>query len=240
MACPHCHGPRDPARIAGNFLCTACVDRAADALGWPVAVATELDAAGLATKLLAVHEDWTQCVDVGTRCRAYVDDIAFRVLPGEPGEAFLQPLAVSEPLGTQTKPGPEDTEKYWELVHVAFRVDIEELQFSEIIRMDYESGTTLLPFGQLRQMDEGFLAEVVSNQGLPVDDWPLDLEYFQSYEWQPPNQKTPYWHTFIVGAGPAAARLVAGMRWGRACLDPLKLTWETFIFLGPMPDRPPG
>lgn len=238
--CPHCKGQREPGLAPGNFLCLACVEQATDAQGWPVSMATDLDADGLPTEIIAIHGDWTRCMDVGNRHRAYVDDTAFLVLTGEPGQAFLQPLAVPEPPGIETRPGPEDMEKYWELVHVAFNVDVQELKDGDTIYIDYETGKPYRVHGQLRPINNGFHIEMVSNEFLPADDWPLEVEYLEDYGWSPPNKSNPNWHMFVTESSLATAMLLGGLRWGRACEDPFELGWISDRVSGPTAGSPPG
>ncbi|MEO8222878.1 MAG: hypothetical protein ABI563_19100 [Specibacter sp.] len=235
--CPHCHGPREPRLIPGNYLCASCADRATDALGWAVSIVTEAGDDGLPTVLFAVHEDWTQCDDVGDRRRAYVDDVAYLALPGELGEAYLQPLAVAEPFGSDTLPGPRDKEKFWELVHVALGDDVQWLKEGDFLFLDYDTGKPHRVYGQLRPMNGGFHIEVVSNEYLHADDWPLNVEYLEDYSWSPPDTEHPNWHKFVVGSALATSLLIGGMRWGRGCSNPLALGWEANRF--PMEDEEP-
>ncbi|WP_133159045.1 TY-Chap domain-containing protein [Arthrobacter glacialis] len=229
--CPHCHGPRESRLIPGNYLCADCTDRATDALGWAVSIVTEANDDGLPTVLFAVHEDWTRCDDVGTRRRAYVDDVAYLALPGELGEAYLQPLPVAEPPGTETLPGPADMEKFWELVHVALAEDVRWLKDDDFLLVDYNTGDPdYTVYGQLRPKDDGYHLEVVSNQYMPADDWPLDVGYLQQAGWTPPDAEAPNWHRFQRGAGKATAALLAGLRYGRDCTNPLELGWESATF----------
>lgn len=229
-ACPHCAGPRDPHLIPGNYLCADCSSRATDALGWPISVVTEAGADGLPSDVFAVHGDWTRCDDVGDRRRAYVDDVAYLVLPAELGEAFLQPLPFAEPLGSETQPGLGDTEKFWELVHVALTDDVQWLKADDFIYLDYMSAKPYCVYGQLSPQNDGFHVEVVSNHYLPADDWPLDVEYLQHCGWSRPDAENPNWHIFVVGSALAAATLIGGMRWGRACVNPLELGWDSDTF----------
>ncbi|MHA7306069.1 TY-Chap domain-containing protein [Arthrobacter sp. TMN-49] len=230
-ACPHCHGPRDARLIPGNYLCADCSDRATDALGWQVSIVTEAGDDGLPTVLLAVHEDWTQCDDVGSRRRAYVDDIAFLALTGELGEAYLQPLPLAEPPGTETTPGPGDTEKFWELVHVALTEDVRWLKDDDFLLVEYNTGDPgYAVYGQLTPRDDGYHLEVVSNQYLPADDWPLDVGYLQQAAWTTPDAEAPNWHRFVRGPAQATASLLAGLRYGRDCVNPLQLGWESATF----------
>ena len=217
--------------IPGNYLCPSCAERATDALGWPVSIVTEADDAGLPTVVFAVHEDWTRCEDVGTRRRAYVDDVAFLVLPGELGESYLQPLAAAEAPGSETLPGPDDTEKCWELVHEALAEDVRWLKDDDFLLLEYTTGDPdYTVYGQLTPRAGGYHLEVVSNQYLPADDWPLDAGYLQQAGWTPPNDGEPNWHRFQRGPDQAADALLAGLRYGRNCSNPLELGWESATF----------
>ena len=107
---------------------------------------------------------------MGARRRAYVDDVAFLALPGELGEAYLQPLAVAEPPGSETMPGPDDTEKCWELVHEALAEDVRWLKDDDFLLLEYTTGDPdYTVYGQLTPKAGGFHLEVVSNQYLPAD-----------------------------------------------------------------------
>lgn len=239
-ACPHCAGERATHLAPRNYLCPDCQGRATDVLGWTVRLFNEVKTAGDVTTPAgneARHADGSPCIEVAERSIAYVDGIAFRVVEGRSGGVFLTPLLSTEPPAAEVDPGTDDLERLWLLKSVELADEIQWLKEGDFLSVDYDTGDpdyTL--YGQLAPEESIFHCEVVSNQFMPADDWPLDADYLQQEGWLPPDEDTPNWFRLHTGTESAASGLLLAMRHGRGCEDPRRIMWSPATFPGQLDD----
>lgn len=233
-ACPHCSGERDPHLVPRNYLCGQCLARATDVLGWTVSLLDGLDIAdGMVapTGVVAQHENGSGCGEVTTRKRAYVDGISYLVTAGRFGGVFLQPLPSGDPPAAEVDPGKDDLEMYWALISTAMADEIHWLKDGDFLTINYETGDPdYALYGQLAPEEDGFHIEVVSNQFMPADDWPLDAEYLQQAGWSPPDEETPNWSLVQNRSEAASDALLLALRHGRGCVDPRRFDWRPAMF----------
>lgn len=233
-ACPHCSGVRPSHLVPRNYLCGDCQGRATDVLGWTVRFFNGFEARdGVmnATGVAAEHSDDSLCVEVTERSRAYVDGTAYRVIEGRFGGVFLQPLPSSDPPAAEAEPGSGDLEMMWAALATGLAEEIQWLKDGDFLSVDYETGDpTYILYGQIAPEEGGFYAEVVSNQFMPADDWPLDAGYLQQAGWLPPEEDAPNWFRSFTGAEAVAEGFLAAMRHGRGCTDPRRFSWDPAMF----------
>lgn len=233
-ACPHCAGEREPHLVPRNFLCRACQERATDVLGWNVRLSNGMRAEGGAINPvghLARHADGSTCREVQERAVAYVDGKAYAVVEGRMGGVFLTPLGSTAPQAPEVEPGGECMERLWQVLSESLADDVRWLKDGDFLSVNYDSGDPNYSiYGQLAPEDGAYHCEVVSNDFMPADDWPLDAEYLQQSGWMAPDDDTPNWFRVHTGADLAAERLLLAMRYGRGCEDARRLDWEPARF----------
>lgn len=233
-ACPHCSSEREPHLVPRNYLCGECAARTTDVLGWTVSLFDGLKVAdGMVTPtgVVAKHQNGSRCDEVTARKRAYVDGISYRVTEGRFGGIFLQPLPSADPPAAEADPGTDDLEMYWTLISTAMADEIRWLKDGDFLTINYATGDPgYALYGQLAPEDDGFHIEVVSNQFMPADDWPLDAGYLQQAGWLPPNDESPNWSLVQRGSEAAADALLLALRHGRGCLDPRRFNLSPATF----------
>lgn len=239
-ACPHCAQEIPSVLAARKYLCSDCQGRATDVCGWTVILFNSFSStAGVVspTGVAAKHDDGTPCTEVTERARAYVDGTAYRVVEGRFGGAFLQLLPSSDPPVDEAEPAAAELERYWPLLSAALAEEIQWLKDGDFLALDYETGDPAYAlYGQLAPEDGTFHCEVVSNEFMPADDWPLDVGFLQQAGWHAPEEDNPNWFQAIGGAESAAAGIIAAMRHGRGCIDPRRFSWSPATFPGDIED----
>lgn len=82
-----------------------------------------------------------------------------------------------------------------------------------------------------------FQCEIVSEEFLPSDKWPIFPENLADRGWSAPDAEVPNWHKVRVPHKDAGHTILEGLRHGRSCRDATELRWHTGQFLGgPEPD----
>ena len=128
-------------------------------------------------------------------------------------------------------------DRLWRLQADALSDDVQWLKDGDFFTVNYLSGDPdYAVYGQLAPEEGGFHCEVVSNQFMAADDWPLDAGYLHQSGWHPPDEETPNWFRVVVGAEPAAEQLLLALRHGRGCDDARRLQWEPASFPGQADD----
>ncbi|WP_449372002.1 TY-Chap domain-containing protein [Arthrobacter psychrolactophilus] len=190
------------------------------------------DRAMMPTGIVALHQNGSVCNEVTTRRRVYVDGISYLVTEGRFGGVSIQPPPSADPPAAEVDPGADDLEMYWTLISTAMADEIRWLKDGDFLTINYETGDPdYALYGQLAPEEESFHIEVVSNQFMPADDWPLDAEYLQQADWSPPDEECPNWSLVQNGAEAAADSLLLALRHGRGCLDPRRFDWHPAMFL---------
>lgn len=95
----------------------------------------------------------------------------------------------------------------------------------------------LQPYAQASPSADGVWCEIVSEEFLPADLWPIGAANLSRDGWSPPDDEVPNWHKQGVPPIEAGHHILEGLRYGRCCDDPTRLRWHTGVFLGgPGPD----
>lgn len=239
-ACPHCAGERPEHLVPRNYLCGSCQERAADVLGLTVHLFNDLDTLdGVISPAGngATHEDGSRCREVEKRSVAYVDGVAYDVVEGRFGGVFLAPASSNPPPASEVNPGSGCMDLLWKVQAESLADDVRWLKDGDFVTVNYSTGDPgYAIYGQLAPEEDGFHCEVVSNQFMPADDWPLDANYLEQSGWLPPDDETPNWFHVLAGAEHSAEQLLLALRFGRGCDDARRLHWRPAMFPGQRED----
>jgi hypothetical protein len=106
------------------------------------------------------------------------------------------------------------------------------LKDDDFVSIEYGNGTEehCAPYVQATPSDTGLTLELVSEQFLPTDVWPLNPDFLVSVGWHEPSDKDPNWHVTDVPRESAAKKLLDGLRLGRGCQDAALLRWHMAVF----------
>lgn len=95
----------------------------------------------------------------------------------------------------------------------------------------------LTPYAQAVPDADGVWCEIVSEQFLPAEQWPISTGYLAGNGWSAPTDDFPNWHKDGVLHEAAGHEILDGLGGGRHCADPAKFRWHTGQFpAGPGPD----
>lgn len=78
------------------------------------------------------------------------------------------------------------------------------------------------PYAQASPSTDGVWCEIVAEEFLPPDHWPIDTDYLVSNGWSAPDEEVPNWH-MCVPPFEAGHKLLEGLKHGRLCRDPQKV-----------------
>lgn len=93
------------------------------------------------------------------------------------------------------------------------------------------------PYAQATPSADGVWCEIVSEEFLPADQWPISAEYLARNGWSPPDNEVPNWHKQGIPPAEAGHQILEGLKYGRCCDDPTNVRWHTGDFPGgPGPD----
>ncbi|MGM0930080.1 MAG: TY-Chap domain-containing protein [Actinomycetota bacterium] len=131
----------------------------------------------------------------------------------EDGELFAEP-------GTRTG---------WGQVVGLIAEEIRWLKDGDFVMIEYGESTddAIAPYAQVALDEEGYWCEIVSNDYLPGDTWPLHGDVLKEAGWNAPDAHCPNWHSLRTGSQTTAVAVLAGLREGRGCADVRLLSWHT-------------
>ena len=96
---------------------------------------------------------------------------------------------------------------------------LSELRWGHFAIFDYVDSTrAAAPYAQVAFGVDGYYCEVVSEEYLPVDLWPLEHETLLAAGWRAPDGATlNWWMSGVTDPGVAATLLASALSEGRAC-----------------------
>ncbi|WP_432396473.1 TY-Chap domain-containing protein [Pseudarthrobacter sp. L19] len=95
----------------------------------------------------------------------------------------------------------------------------------------------LTPYAQAVPDADGVWSEIVSEQFLPAEQWPINTGYLAGNGWSAPTKTFPNWHKDGISPVDAGHEILDGLSGGWGCDDPAKFRWHTGQFpAGPGPD----
>ncbi|MDQ0863763.1 DUF6221 family protein [Arthrobacter globiformis] len=112
------------------------------------------------------------------------------------------------------------------------------LKDDDFLSIAYNDGTSqdCAPYAQATPDDSGLSLELVSEQFLSAEVWPLNPGFLLAAGWKAPSDENPNWHMVDVPRESAAKKLLDGLRLGRECQDAEQLRWHLAVF-APQVDR---
>jgi hypothetical protein len=147
----------------------------------------------------------------------------FRLRPPTPGTAprAVQPGMASPAVGTTAA----DDAK-WEEVAAQLAARLATLAPGASLGLDYRDPRPRRPYAQATANADGFVCRIVSAHHLPHSIWPIDEAALVEANWSPPNETTHQWTRQAADTDQAAHLLLFGLRDGRACPHPHRVTWS--------------
>jgi hypothetical protein len=135
---------------------------------------------------------------------------------------------LSGPAGVD-QPGPPASppadESAWDELVAEVAEALANLRPNQFVILEYHPGGEPEPYAQAAYEMGGYHCELVSEECLPADLWPIDDVAIRRQGWTAPDSDTPNWWTRAATAEQAAHHLVDGLRHGRRCPDPAAYTW---------------
>lgn len=119
-------------------------------------------------------------------------------------------------------------ETAWDASHESLLEDIQWLKDGDFAAIEYRADTAngLSPYAQVAREDDRYWCEIVSEEFLPVEAWPLHESILREAGWSPPDADCPNWYSERSGALGATAAVLYGLRYGRECSEPDRLEWH--------------
>lgn len=108
------------------------------------------------------------------------------------------------------------------------------MPWNSFLSIDYgdESDGPRRPYAQANPSADGVWCEIVSEEFLPADEWPIETDYLLRNGWCAPDEEVPNWHKQGVPPLEAGHQLLEGLARGRFCHDPQKVRWHSGDFPG--------
>lgn len=108
------------------------------------------------------------------------------------------------------------------------------MPWNSILSIDYRDDAEgpHAPYVQASHRVDGAWCEIVSEQSLPADQWPIDTGYLLGNGWSSPDEEVPYWHKQAIPPLEAGHQILEGLKYGRRCDDPKKVRWHSRDFPG--------
>jgi hypothetical protein len=86
------------------------------------------------------------------------------------------------------------------------------------------------PYAQITPGPDGAWCEIVSEEFLQPDDWPIHTERLLQTGWSKPDAEVPNWFREGVALEDAGHVTLGGLREGRSCYEADELRWHTGSF----------
>jgi hypothetical protein len=86
------------------------------------------------------------------------------------------------------------------------------------------------PYAQVTPGPDGAWCEIVSEEFLQPDDWPIYPVHLLEHGWSKPDVEVPNWYKEAVPLEDAGHVTLEGLRNGRSCYDADELRWHTGSF----------
>jgi hypothetical protein len=86
------------------------------------------------------------------------------------------------------------------------------------------------PYAQITPGPDGAWCEIVSEQFLQPEDWPIYPEHLLEHGWSKPDAEIPNWYKEAVPLDDAGHVTLEGLREGRSCYEADELRWHTGSF----------
>ena len=113
------------------------------------------------------------------------------------------------------------------------------MPWNSFLSIDYgdEGDGSNRPYAQANPSADGVWCEIVSEEFLSADQWPINTDYLVRNGWSAPDEEIPNWHKQGVPPLEAGHQILEALAYGRNCHDPQKVRWHSGEFPGgPGPD----
>jgi hypothetical protein len=113
------------------------------------------------------------------------------------------------------------------------------MPWNSFLSVDYgdESDGPNRPYAQASPSADGVWCEIVSEEFLTSDQWPINTDYLARNGWSAPDEEVPNWHKQGIPSLEAGHQILEGLAYGRICHDPQRVRWHSADFPGgPGPD----
>ncbi|MEA3549248.1 TY-Chap domain-containing protein [Pseudarthrobacter sp. C1] len=108
------------------------------------------------------------------------------------------------------------------------------MPWNSFLSIDYgdETDGPKRPYAQANPSADGVWCEIVSEEFLSANQWPIDTDYLIRNGWSAPDEEVPNWHKQGIAPLEAGHQLMEGLTYGRDCRDPQKVRWHSAEFPG--------
>lgn len=114
-----------------------------------------------------------------------------------------------------------------------------DMPWNSFLSIDYgdETDGPCRPYAQASPSADGVWCEIVSEEFLSAEEWPINEVYLLRNGWSAPDDEVPNWHKHGIPPLEAGHQILEGLIYGRSCHDPQKVRWHSGDFPGgPGPD----
>jgi len=124
------------------------------------------------------------------------------------------------------------TDECWARVGELVDEILASMPWNSFLSIQYGDGTgqRSQPYAQATPGPEGVWCEIVSEEFLPPNAWPIHPNVLSEDGWYPPNAQVPNWYRPGVPLAAAGHFILEGLRLGRSCGDAEQLQWHTGNF----------
>lgn len=132
-----------------------------------------------------------------------------------------------------------DAEERWARAGELVGEVLANMPWNSFLSIDYgdEADGPSRPYAQANPSADGVWCEIVSEEFLSANQWPIDAGYLIRNGWSAPDEEVPNWHKQGVPPLEAGHQILEGLAYGRDCHDPGKVRWHSGEFPGgPGPD----
>lgn len=133
-----------------------------------------------------------------------------------------------------------DEDKRWARAGELINRVLSTMPWNSFLSIQYGDGIEgqPQPYAQVTPGPDGAWCEIVSEEFLQPDDWPIYPEFLLQHRWSKPDADIPNWYKEAVLLEDAGHIVLEGLRNGRSCHDANQLRWHTGSF--PSGSNPDG
>lgn len=179
----------------------------------------------------AAGRDHPSVIEIRRFFGAWESVIGAAMPPEVDGEEFAGLVAMCR---TQN-----DVEYDWARASERISDVLANMPWNSFLSIDYgdETDGPNRPYAQANPSADGVWCEIVSEEFLRADQWPIDANFLERNGWSAPDEEVPNWHKQGLPPLEAGHQILEGLARGRSCHDPKKVRWHSGEFPGgPGPD----
>lgn len=125
----------------------------------------------------------------------------------------------------------QELESAWSKVETKLSKSLARLGEEQFLIAEYEAGIPDASiYAQFTAKNGQVQCEVVSEEFLPEETWPINDQYLVANGWQKPSEGLPNWLQEVPNAELAASVSIAALRQAHSCVDPelIHVTVDSF------------